>query len=117
VSEHPGGGEQAGEVYSGGYSLFKGKATRLDRLSGLMDLINCRVVWAEVFARITNRGNRHSRKNKCSCGRNGIVMLKKILIGLAVIIVGLLVVVAVQPSQFQVTRTATISAPPPAVFD
>ena len=44
-------------------------------------------------------------------------MLKKILIGLAVIIVGLLVVVAVQPSQFQVTRTATISAPPPAVFD
>jgi uncharacterized protein YndB with AHSA1/START domain len=46
-----------------------------------------------------------------------MVMLKKILIGLAVIIVGLLVVVAVQPSQFQVTRTATISAPPPAVFE
>jgi hypothetical protein len=42
-----------------------------------MDLINCRVEWAEVFAGIAYRGNRHSRKNKCSCGRSGIVMLKK----------------------------------------
>ncbi len=43
-------------------------------------------------------------------------MLKKILIALAVIVVGFLVVVAMQPSEFHVTRTATISAPPAAVF-
>jgi uncharacterized protein YndB with AHSA1/START domain len=44
-------------------------------------------------------------------------MLKKLLIVLAVIVVVFLVVVAMQPSDFQVTRTATISAPPPAVFE
>ena len=43
-------------------------------------------------------------------------MLKKILIALAVIIVVLVVIVALQPSDFRVARSATISAPPPAVF-
>jgi uncharacterized protein YndB with AHSA1/START domain len=43
-------------------------------------------------------------------------VLKKILIALAVIIVVLVVIVALQPSDFRVTRSTTISAPPPAVF-
>ena len=43
-------------------------------------------------------------------------MLKKILIALAVIVVVFAVIVALQPSEFRVARTATISAPPPAVF-
>jgi len=43
-------------------------------------------------------------------------MFKKILIGLAVIVVVFVVIVALQPSEFRVVRSATISAPPPAVF-
>lgn len=43
-------------------------------------------------------------------------MLKKILIALAVIVIVCVGVVAIQPSEFRVTRTATISAPAPAVF-
>ena len=43
-------------------------------------------------------------------------MLKTILVALAVIIVVLVVIVALQPSDFRVTRSTTISAPPPAVF-
>jgi uncharacterized protein YndB with AHSA1/START domain len=43
-------------------------------------------------------------------------MLKKILIALAVILVVFVVVVAIQPSESLVTRTATISAPAPAIF-
>ncbi len=43
-------------------------------------------------------------------------MIKKILIGLAVIVVVFAVIVALQPSEFRVARSATISAPPPAVF-
>jgi uncharacterized protein YndB with AHSA1/START domain len=43
-------------------------------------------------------------------------MLKTILVALAVIIVVLVVIVALQPSDFRVARSATISAPPPAVF-
>jgi uncharacterized protein YndB with AHSA1/START domain len=43
-------------------------------------------------------------------------MLNKILLGLAVIIVGLVVVIAMQPAEFLVTRKATISAPPQALF-
>jgi carbon monoxide dehydrogenase subunit G len=43
-------------------------------------------------------------------------MLKKILIAVALIIVVFLIVVALQPSDFHVTRSATISAPPEAVF-
>src|SRR3989442_13971486 len=40
----------------------------------------------------------------------------KILIALAVIVIVLVVVVAMQPSEFRVVRSATISAPAPAVF-
>ena len=43
-------------------------------------------------------------------------MLKFILIGLAVIIVVLAVVVAMQPDDFRVTRSATVSAPAAVVF-
>jgi uncharacterized protein YndB with AHSA1/START domain len=43
-------------------------------------------------------------------------MLKTILITLVVIVVVFIVVASMQPSEFSVTRTATISAPPPAVF-
>src|SRR2546427_12423236 len=43
-------------------------------------------------------------------------MLWKILIVVAVIVIGLAVVVALQPASFGVTRTATISASPAAVF-
>jgi uncharacterized protein YndB with AHSA1/START domain len=43
-------------------------------------------------------------------------VLKKILIALAVIVVVFIVIVALQPSDFRVARSATISAPPPAVF-
>ena len=43
-------------------------------------------------------------------------MLVKILITLAVIVVVFIIVVAMQPSEFRVTRTATISAPAPVVF-
>jgi hypothetical protein len=43
-------------------------------------------------------------------------MLKKILIALAAIVVVFVIVVAMQPSEFRVARTATISAPAPAVF-
>ena len=43
-------------------------------------------------------------------------MLRKILIALAVIIVVFVVVVAVQPADFRITRTATIAAPPEAIF-
>lgn len=43
-------------------------------------------------------------------------MVWKILIVVAVIVIGLAVVVALQPASFRVTRTATISASPAAVF-
>jgi len=43
-------------------------------------------------------------------------MLVKILIVLVVVVGLLVVVVAMQPSEFHVARTATISAPAPAVF-
>ena len=43
-------------------------------------------------------------------------MLKKILIALAAIVVVFVAVVAMQPSDFRIARTATMSAPAPAVF-
>jgi hypothetical protein len=48
--------------------------------------------------------------------RRKISMLIYIPIALAAVVVVLLVVIAMQPSDFRVTRTTTISAPPPAVF-
>ncbi|HMJ89486.1 MAG TPA: SRPBCC family protein [Candidatus Acidoferrum sp.] len=43
-------------------------------------------------------------------------MMKKILIGIAVIVVVFLIVVATRPGEYRVTRSATIAAPPAAVF-
>ncbi len=43
-------------------------------------------------------------------------MLRKILIGVAVLIVALVVLVAMQPSTYSVARSTTISAPPEKVF-
>ena len=43
-------------------------------------------------------------------------MIKKILIGLAVVVAAFAVVVACQPSRYRVERTATIPAPAPVVF-
>lgn len=44
-------------------------------------------------------------------------MLKKILIGLVVIIAAFAAYVAIQPSDFHITRSAVIAAPPAAVFE
>jgi uncharacterized protein YndB with AHSA1/START domain len=43
-------------------------------------------------------------------------MIKKILLGLAAVIVILVIVIALQPSDFRYTRSATIPAAPDAVF-
>ena len=43
-------------------------------------------------------------------------MLMKVLVALGVIVAGALVVVATRPTEFRVTRTARIAAPPAAVF-
>jgi len=43
-------------------------------------------------------------------------MLLKILVPVAVIVLGFLAIVAMQPADYRVTRTATIAAPAPAVF-
>ncbi len=43
-------------------------------------------------------------------------MLIKILIAVAAIIVVFVIIVAMRPADFRVTRSATINAPPPAVF-
>jgi len=43
-------------------------------------------------------------------------MLKKILLGLAAVLVVLMVVVAVQPSEFHVERSIAMAAPPEAAF-
>lgn len=45
-----------------------------------------------------------------------ILMIKKIALLLAAMIAALVVVVAMQPSEFRITRTATVSAPAAAVF-
>jgi len=43
-------------------------------------------------------------------------MLRKILIGVAALVIAFVAVVAMQPSEFRVARSATIAAPLPAVF-
>ena len=43
-------------------------------------------------------------------------MLELILIALAVIVVVFLIIVAMQPAQYRVARSATVTAPPQAVF-
>lgn len=44
-------------------------------------------------------------------------MLKKLLLGLLAIIIVFLVIAALQPADFRISRTATIAAPPAAVFE
>ena len=44
-------------------------------------------------------------------------MIMPILIGLAVVVVVFVIVVAMRPEDFRVTRSAIISAPPPTVFE
>ena len=44
------------------------------------------------------------------------MLVKKILIGIAVVVVLLVVFIATRPSEFRVKRSATISAPPATVF-
>lgn len=44
-------------------------------------------------------------------------MLKKTLVVLAVLLVGFVVVVAMQPSSYRYERSATMAAPPSAVFE
>src|SRR2546425_12785658 len=43
-------------------------------------------------------------------------MLKILLIALAVIVVVFVVIIAIQPSDFRITRSASFAAPPEAVF-
>jgi hypothetical protein len=43
-------------------------------------------------------------------------MLKKIFVGIVVIVVAFVVIVALQPSEFRVAGSTTVSAPPAAVF-
>jgi hypothetical protein len=49
--------------------------------------------------------------------RKRFTTLKKVLVGLAAIVVVFVVVVAVQPSEFRVARTATIDATPAEVYE
>lgn len=44
-------------------------------------------------------------------------MIRKILIVLAVVVVAFVVIVATRPSEFRVSRSETIAAPPSVVFD
>ena len=44
-------------------------------------------------------------------------MLKKILLGLAGLVVILLIVIAAQPAEYRVSRTALLAAPPAALFE
>ena len=43
-------------------------------------------------------------------------MFKKILIGIAVVIIVFVITVATRPSEYSVTRSVAIAAPPDAVF-
>ena len=43
-------------------------------------------------------------------------MIKKILLGIVAVIAAILIVAAFQPSEFRVTRSATLAAPPAAVY-
>ena len=43
-------------------------------------------------------------------------MLKKVLLALVIIVLAFVGFVALQPAEFRVTRSATVAAPPAAVF-
>src|SRR5688572_18237492 len=46
-----------------------------------------------------------------------IMILTYILIAVAVVVVGFVIVVAMQPADFRIERSATVAAPPHAVFE
>jgi len=48
--------------------------------------------------------------------QSGVIMVLKILIGVAVVIVLLVIVIATRPSKFHLERSIAISAPPEVVF-
>lgn len=52
-----------------------------------------------------------------ACCRGKSSMFKKILLTLSILVLVLLAVVAVQPSEFRVERSISISAPPSAAFE
>src|SRR3954465_8831227 len=45
-----------------------------------------------------------------------VTIIKRVLLVLVVLVIGFVVVVALHPSQFRITRKAAIPAPAPAVF-
>ena len=62
----------------------------------------------------TNNDNRTMSEVEPPIRKRNIVT--KMFLAIAVIVVALVVLVAMQPADFRVTRTATMSAPPAAVF-
>ena len=58
-----------------------------------------------------------ARKKPALPTNHSASMLKKILLGLVAVIVILLIVVALQPADFRIARSAVIAAPPAAVFE
>src|SRR5436190_10794707 len=48
--------------------------------------------------------------------RRSTMILAYIVIGLAILLAVLIAIVAMQPSEFRIARSATMSAPAPAVF-
>lgn len=63
--------------------------------------------------------NRRSPDNQSTFAaiRKGMRMLKKILIGLGICLLLFIVVVALQPADFRISRSATVAAPPAVVFE
>ena len=56
------------------------------------------------------------RSHKLKPKKRKVTMIQIILIALAAIVLVFVAIVAIQPSEFRIARTATISAPAPAVF-
>jgi hypothetical protein len=63
-----------------------------------------------IAARPLGRVSSHLNPNREEC------MFKKILLGLAALVAVFLVIVAMQPDEFRVSRSATVTAPPARVF-
>src|SRR5512144_303908 len=64
----------------------------------------------------SERGPLPGTRGPTTSPRRSLDMLVKILIALAVVVAGLVVVIALQPADFRVSRSATIAAPAPVVF-
>jgi hypothetical protein len=68
------------------------------------------------IARLKDSSINHKKIFIRHCHSENVAMLNIILIALAAIVVALVVVVSLQPSEFRVVRNTTISGPAPAVF-